>query len=226
MHQLERLLPRISVRRRAVFAVVAGSLVIAGCGFGGGDSGGGAGFGGNSPLRERHRVEVIECVHAAGFEDFQGEYSEAQLVADAPVIDALETCDLEISARPEFSELQHEVGNSVEDYAKRVAEAWATWKCVEEAGYTRTTSIPLTTPGGRPIRPSTRNFNVNDSGPESEAFYSTAASCGNHDIDWYMIDGQLPGPDTIFACDETNIGTPGYDNITGCFNVDEYPTNP
>jgi len=210
----------IGHRRRMALAGVFGTLLIVGC------SGGSATTSDDvdSELQERFRGALIECVRDAGFDDYTGDYSETELAQGAPIVDAVATCERETAARPEFSEFQDRAGDDREIYAKRVADAWSVWKCVEEAGYTRVTPIPLTAPDGRPLLPTIRNFQVDEGESAVETFYSTAASCGDGDIDRYKFDGRFLGMDDITACNEENIGVRGYDDVTGCYNVDEYPT--
>jgi hypothetical protein len=186
---------------------------------------GGSASGGDQQLLDEAWVEIEQCVKDAGYAGLRDEsFTEEEIAQGNPEYAAVLGCKDEVFARAEFLPL--DLNYAEQPYEEWVAESWSEWKCLEESGYTRITPIPLMFEGGRPRMPVVTNFAVSVGDGEAVAeFYETAASCGDGDIERYKIQGRFVGTvdGEIVGCLEDNIGRPGFDEITGCFNVDEYP---
>jgi hypothetical protein len=77
--------------------------------------------------------------------------------------------------------------------ARLRADGFAAWACVEQAGYVRTTGIPLNEAGGYPLRVAAGNFRVGASEAALLRFYRVAARCSDTPVDDFRrSDGAFP----------------------------------
>jgi hypothetical protein len=122
-----------------------------------------------SATLQRHAEErIARCMHDAGF-------AYADLQTRPAGQRALEGCWSAAARDPRFERLG--LVDPVALTKQSRTKGFAAWRCVERAGYVRTTGIPLSDPGRYPLRLAAGNFRVGATDRDLERFYRAAAEC-------------------------------------------------
>jgi hypothetical protein len=118
---------------------------------------------------QRHAEEgIARCVHDAGFADAAAQARPAGQRA-------LEGCWSAAARNPRFERLG--LVDPIAYTKQARIKGFAAWRCVERAGYVRTTGIPLSDPGAYPLRVAAGNFRVGPTDADLARFYRAAAQC-------------------------------------------------
>lgn len=172
-------------------------------------------------LFERAAQSARACVRDAGHEYPEGGVSLGELQSGSARRVAYDACWTRVASDADFSSLDIPTPGAMA--RKLRSDGFRQWRCVEEAGFRRTTPIPLNARGGYPLMPASLHFSVPGSQAQLGAFYRTVARCGDLRVDGFR------GPDGRFA-DVTADGTScervrhgGDTHSHGCFSVNAYP---
>jgi hypothetical protein len=170
-------------------------------------------------LLEIAQGEVESCMAEDGQAyPVEGVESDA-LDRNDPVALSYDACITAVIQVDRFSDLGLEPPSR--QYARLKSEGFAWWSCVEDAGYTRTTGIPLSSEKGYPLAVRAGHFTVGPTDQDLVDFYETAADCGNRslesmkDLDGTFSRGLADGRD----CDTHEHN--GSRHAHGCFWAEE-----
>lgn len=168
--------------------------------------------------------DVQSCVSDQGFEppESDGMFSPEDFASGKPEAVAYDVCWGDLASADKYEALEF-IAPSQEIDAIR-SEAFAAWKCIEDSGYVRIATIPLSAEKGWPLLPSPAGFDVADNTDSIETFYKTAANCYGMDIDNF----RNPFGDLDYSSGETTCIVTDHDDVGlhshGCFSTDTYPT--
>jgi hypothetical protein len=132
-------------------------------------------------LIEIARGEVESCMAEDGQAYPVGGVEVDALDRNDPVALSYDACLAAVIRVDRFSDLGLETPSS--QYARLKTDGYAWWRCVEDAGYTRTTGIPLSSEKGYPLAVRAGHFTVGPSDQDLLDFYETAATCGDRPLD-------------------------------------------
>jgi hypothetical protein len=181
------------------------------------------------------KAEVIRPATAVLIEIAQGEiescmaddgqaYPVGGVEVDAldrndPVALSYDACVTAVIKVDRFSDLGLEPPSK--QYARLKADGYAWWRCVEDAGYTMTTRIPLSSEKGYPLVVRAGHFTVGPTDQDLLDFYETAATCGNRSVDSMKdLDGTF-SRDMADGRDCNTHEHDGSEHAHGCFWAEE-----
>lgn len=179
-------------------------------------------------LFERADKQARSCVRDAGHGYPETGVPLGELQSGSARRKAYEACWTRVASDSEYSSLN--IPTPSELMSKARFDGFSHWRCVERAGFRRTTPIPLSAPDGYPLMPASRHFAVSRSQSKSSrsqlqlaVFYGAVARCGD------LRPDEFKGPDGKFA-DVTADGASckrvrhsGDSHSHGCFATNSYP---
>lgn len=179
-------------------------------------------------LFERADKQARSCVRDAGHDYPEAGVPLGELQSGSARRKTYEACWTRVASDSGYSSLN--IPTPSELVSKARSDGFRLWRCVERAGFRRTTPIPLSAPDGYPLMPASRHFAVSRSQSTASrsqsqlaVFYGEVARCGDLRPDGFK------GPDGKFA-DVTADGAScrrvrhsGDSHSHGCFAASSYP---
>jgi hypothetical protein len=167
-------------------------------------------------------VAITKCVTASSAASDPTSFEFEDLQRREPHAITYDNCVKQVSADAQFQGLRLVAPSDQLNKLRKAYFSW--WKCVENAGYRRTTEIPLAFNDGYPLAVKAGHFDVPSTNEALYKFHEVAAKCGGRSVD------SLTGPRGELSrdkadgenCTEHAHGQ-GRRHSHGCYSTPTYP---